>query len=233
MKFARHVLAVITISIINNSMEASIGPVGGTSTALTSVSSSLPRAAQAIRRIDPQMVTNYVTGAKEVFEKVHRGVKWFNRMRSILKNKKSVLSSANSKARHANLLSEIEQCLPDDPKHRCYSRCERNGENFQWCFISSEHRDSQWDYCQCSLRSEVVDFLELKKQEFLAPQTKPWTDTEIALIATVGVLSLVFVAAIIAFGIHIRRNQADDVIFPNNVGQFVPNPLYQAAADGN
>ena len=226
MKFIKLYLTIIAISLFDSSMEARIAK------SLKTVKGSIPRVTKTLRRIDPHVVGNYVDRAHGVFDQIHRGVRWFNRLREVVKHR--TLSAGGKKLSHSNILGEIQQCRPDRIKNgRCFSKCGKNDTSYAWCYTSSEHRDSQWDYCSCTIREDVLKFLQIKKEEFLKPPPKSLSTLEISLITATSVLGFLLVIAVIGFGakLYQGRNQNFAV---NNAGPFVHNPLYQPPpADGN
>ena len=166
-----------------------------------------------------------VGGATNAFERLQRGVEWFNRLREAVKGRKPT-SGASKKARHSQLLDEIFTCKPDDLKKTCFGRCGRHeGHDYAWCHTSSEKRNGEWSVCTCTLKEVIVDYLQIQKDKLLAKPVKPWTATELGLIVATAILSSAIAAGFVVIGVRMFRRH-NDLPLPGN-NQFVLNPVYQ------
>ena len=231
MKFIKLNLIILVISLIDSSMGKGGGIIKPAPAVRGKLKIKTPRAIQTLPKIEPHVMAGYMDGARYTFDTIQKGVKWFNRLRQVVEEKKNIGGKNGDRLIHSNLLDEIQDCRPDLKSDRCYSRCERNDTKYQWCYTSSEHRDTQWDYCSCRIRKEIVEFLQIKKGEFLLPPVKPWTTTELSLMVTVGVLAFIVIVMVSGIGIKTFRNRGQ-IPINNNVGQFaggpfIQNPLYQ------
>ena len=110
---------------------------------------------------------------------------------------------------------EFVECHPDKKNEICYSKCERQGEKYSWCFTSSEMSNTYWEVCHCQVREDVKKWLRLAKQKLM--ENKP-TATAVkneivqwTIIGTVGLLTLLIATCILGRVIYryrMERNAA-------------------------
>ena len=195
--------------------------------------SLMPKLKKALTMVKTANLQQYINNG-ESFNLVHDSVKLFKKMRQEMKARN--VSKATTEEKN-HLLEEINVCQPINPNEQCYSKCEpKDDTSYLWC-----NTRRSWSVCRCQLRDEIIDYFNMKKNEFLTLiQKKPWlSETEVALITSlVVVLFLEMVSAMIGFW-YVRKlkNQEPQLIgqFGQN-GVFIQNPIYQpeqAQNEGN
>ena len=236
MSFVKVTLGLIILACLT-STGMSASPV------IAAVSRTVGKASRimdiARRPINANLINQYVGGTSTgiTFDNLREGVQWFKKMKDAIKGTKPLSGSAK-KASHSRLFDEIYVCKPDyNPKKKCYSRCEKKGEKYRWCYSSSEHRDGEWEVCSCRLKNVIVEYLEFEKGRLLVTPPKPWTSVEIGFATATIVLSLVLVIIAIVWAVRVyqRRQNQFQLPLPENAGQFAfhLNPAYQPPVEAN
>lgn len=191
--------------------------------------SSMKKATSLVSKITPKIratnINDFLSGTGEVFDKVSETVRWFKKLKDQMKKGNVTTTTIAEKER---LLDEIKICKPTDINAKCYSKCMvRGGSSYLWCHTTSNL--DNWSVCQCQLRSDVIDFLQMTRDKFLATTPKPaLTKPEVALISTLSVLGTIAIVSglVIAFWYYKQRDIQQARIFGQG-GRVIENPIYR------
>ena len=191
--------------------------------------STIKKAKSLVSKLTPNIkatnLNDFLSGTGEVFEKVSESVRWFKKLQDQMKRRNVTTITMSEKDR---LLDEIKICKPTDINAKCYSKCMiRGGYSYLWCHTTSNLDD--WSVCQCQIRPDVLEFLQMTRDNFLATTPKPTlTNPEIALISTLSGLGTITVVAglVIAYWYHKQRNIQQARILGHG-GRVIENPIYR------
>lgn len=191
--------------------------------------STMKKAKSLVSKLTPNIkatnLNDFLSGTGEVFEKVSESVRWFKKLQDQMRKKNVTAITITEKDR---LLDEIKICKPTDINAKCYSKCMiRGGSSYLWCHTTSNL--DNWSVCQCQIRPDVLDFLQMTRDNFLATTPKPiLTKPEVALISTLSVLGTIAVVAglVITYWCHKQRNIQQARILGQG-GRVIENPIYR------
>ena len=152
------------------------------------------RSMQKIQQNAP-LINSRLDTTQLVFQKAKAGYKFFQRMKEIIKNKKeeNARSENTQKSDLTDLMRQIQRCVPDgDKDQQCYSPCTKEGNTkYRWCYTSSEHRTNKWLACSCTIKKEVLEYLDVARQNILKTPPTPWTYLEITMVAIASSLGVI------------------------------------------
>ena len=190
------------------------------------------RAIQKINQNGPQIQSNSAM-AQMAFQKIKTAHKYYQRIKEIVKKNKeeNPQSEDDHKSDLMALTKQIQECVPDGTKEeKCYSPCVKNHSKYRWCYTSSEHRASQWEACSCTIKRDILEYLDVTRYNLLMTPPTPWTLLEIAMVATASTLGAILAlgGSIVGYS-YFRRNQEDPFLVQGNV---YPNPVYHPEENG-
>ena len=192
------------------------------------------RSMQKIQQNAP-LINSRLETTQLVFQKAKAGYKFFQRMKEIIKNKKeeNARSENTQKSDLTDLMRQIQHCVPDgDKDQQCYSPCTKEGNTkYRWCYTSSEHRTNKWLACSCTIKKEVLEYLDVARQNILKTPLTPWTYLEITMVAiasSLGVILALF-GSLVGYA-YFRRTQEDPFQVPG-VGNIHANPIFHPEND--
>ena len=192
------------------------------------------RSMQKIQQNAP-LINSRLETTQLVFQKAKAGYKFFQRMKEIIKNKKeeNARSENTQKSDLTDLMRQIQRCVPDgDKDQQCYSPCTKEGNTkYRWCYTSSEHRTNKWLACSCTIKKEVLEYLDVARQNILKTPPTPWTYLEITMVAiasSLGVILALF-GSLVGYA-YFRRTQEDPFQVPG-VGNIHANPIFHPEND--
>ena len=130
----------------------------------------MQRGMQKIQQNAP-LINGRLETSQLIYQKAKAGYKFFQRMKEIIKNKKeeNLRSENTQKSDLTDLMKQIQRCVPDgDNDQKCYSPCTKEGNTkYRWCYTSSEHRTKNWLACSCTIKKEVLEYLDVAQQNIL------------------------------------------------------------------
>ena len=175
------------------------------------------------QKIDTRSLNDFLTGTGEAFSEIQESVQWFKKLRQELK-RKNVKPMDN--VEKSQLLDEMKICKPTNGG-KCYSRCKiSSGTSYLWCHTTS-NLDS-WSICGCTLRPEIIDYLQLARNQMLKPQPKPTlSEVEIGLTVTLIVMAILINVMIFGMTFYFKKQRRNQLLNVGQHGLFIQNPVYQ------
>ena len=158
----------------------------------------------------------------EVWQAVEKSVKFLRKVKDVVKKYETKVD-VNHSTGPLNV-HEIQYCSPADSSKQCFNNCQRGGnKKYFWCYTSSTFSANNWDYCQCHIRPEILEWLKMSKEQLMKIQPKtPYkiqTDhVQSILIAVFGSVVLVIAISIASVWIHkyrLRSNNNDNQVDEN------------------
>ena len=189
------------------------------------------RAIQKIQQNGP-LIRNHLETSQVAFQKMKAGYKFFQRIKEIIKKKKEDrLQSEDAQTSDlVALQSMIQECVPDGKtQEKSYSPCVKDRTKYRWCYTSSERRASQWRECSCTIKKDILEYLDISRQNILRNPPTPWTELEITMVVIASSLGAILAlgGSIVGYS-YFRRIQEDPFQVQGNV---FPNPVYHPEND--
>lgn len=192
----------------------------------TRAGSIAQRAIQNINQNGPQIQSNLAM-AQTAFQKMKAAHKYFQRIKEIVKKNKedNPQSEDENKSDLMALTKQIQDCVPDGAKdQKCYSPCIKERTKYSWCYTSSERRTNMWEPCSCTIKKDILEYLDVSRQTLLMTPPTPWTYLEISMVSVASILGALLAIGGFVFGYsYHRRNQENPFQVQGNV---YPNPVY-------
>ena len=192
------------------------------------------RSMQKIQQNAP-LINSRLDTTQLVFQKAKAGYKFFQRMKEIIKNKKeeNARSENTQKSDLTDLMRQIQRCVPDgDKDQQCYSPCTKEGNTkYRWCYTSSEHRTNKWLACSCTIKKEVLEYLDVARQNILKTPPTPWTYLEITMVAIASSLGVILALCGSLVGYAYFRRTQEDPFQVHGVGHIHANPIFHPEND--
>lgn len=190
---------------------------------------TITRAIQKIQQNAP-LIRSQLETSQLAFQKAKAGYRFFQRMKEIIKNKREdnlqskIATSPDLKA----LKNSIENCVPDgDNDQKCYSPCVKQGDTkYRWCYTSSEYRTNKWLACTCTIKKEVLEYLDVARQNILRTPPTPWTYLEITMVAIASSLGAILALCGSLVGYSYFRRTQEDPFQVHGVGNINVNPIF-------
>ena len=190
------------------------------------------RAVQTMKKVDWNSLNNQAQNGQLFYEKLKKGYNFYKKLRDETLRKQEALNVGKSTDESLQKIKgEILTCAPIDKKKVCFSPCQKAGYSYDWCYHSSEKRQSQYSMCSCEVKKPILEYLDLTKRQLLELNAKPWTDLELVLVVVTSLFGAVGLFTGVTIAIMYWRNRDDLPVFPNQPN-FIPNPIYNGAGIG-
>lgn len=186
-------------------------------------------ARQAIKKIQqngPQ-IQSKMEMSQMAFQKIREAHRYFQRIKEIVKKKKE--DNPEAEDIHTSdliaLNKQIQDCVPDGAKdQKCYSPCVKDRTKYRWCYTSSEHRTNKWEPCSCTIKKDILEYLDVSRENLLMTPPTPWTYLEITMVAVASSLGVILAlgGSIVGY-LYYRRTQEDPFQIPGIIHQ---NPIF-------